>query len=77
LTFTESWATNNVLGAKLELQDKVVQGLKLEMNASLFPEKGTKSAKAGLEYKQEHLFTKSSLDLFKGPTIVSDAVLGY
>ncbi|KAI8898478.1 eukaryotic porin/Tom40 [Globomyces pollinis-pini] len=76
LVFTETWTTNNVLGAQLELTDSIAPGLKLDLNASLLPEKGTKNAKAGLEYKQEHVFTRSSLDLFKGPTLYGDVVIG-
>ncbi|KAI8927953.1 eukaryotic porin/Tom40 [Entophlyctis helioformis] len=76
LTFTETWTTTNVLGAELELEDSLAKGLKLNLIGSLLPEKGTKNAKAGLEYKQDYVFTRSSLDLFKGPTILADAVVG-
>ncbi|KAJ3273646.1 Mitochondrial porin [Terramyces sp. JEL0728] len=76
LTFTETWTTSNVLGAQLELVDSIAPGVKLDLNASLLPEKGTKNAKAGVEYKQEYVFTRSSLDLFKGPTLFGDAVVG-
>lgn len=37
----------------------------------------TKNARAGVEYKQDYLFTRSSVDLFKGPTLHGDAVVGY
>jgi hypothetical protein len=43
----------------------------------LIPSVGKKNAKAGFEYKQANLFTRSSVDLFKGPTINTDAVVGY
>lgn len=35
-----------------------------------------KNAKTGFEYKQEYLFAKGSVDLFKGPAISADAVVG-
>ncbi|KAJ3002372.1 Mitochondrial porin [Thoreauomyces humboldtii] len=76
VTFTESWTTSNVLGAQLELDNTLARGLKLDFNASLLPAKGTKNAKAGVEYKQDYLFTRSSIDLFKGPTLHTDAVVG-
>lgn len=76
LSFTETWTTSNVLGAQLELENSIAQGLKLDLSGSLLPEKGTKNAKAGAEYKQEFIFTRSSLDLFKGPTLFADAVVG-
>ena len=77
LTFTETWTTSNVLSAQLELENSIAQGLKIDLNGSLLPEKGTKNAKAGVEYKQDYVFTRSSLDLFKGPTLFADAVIGY
>jgi hypothetical protein len=40
LTFTETWTTANVLGAQLELENNLVQGLKLDLNGNLAPEKG-------------------------------------
>ena len=30
----------------------------------------------GLEYKQDYVNTRTSLDLFKGPTLAGDVVLG-
>ncbi|KNC96417.1 uncharacterized protein SPPG_08315 [Spizellomyces punctatus DAOM BR117] len=76
VTFTESWTTSNILGAQLELDNTIAKGLKLDFQASLLPAKGTKNAKAGVEYKQDYLFTRSSVDLFKGPTLHGDAVVG-
>lgn len=76
VTFTESWTTSNILGAQLELQDTIAKGLKLDINASLLPAKGTKNARAGVEYKQDYIFTRAGVDLFKGPTLQGDAVVG-
>lgn len=76
LCFTETWTSSNQLGAQLELENTIASGLKLDLIGSLLPEKGTKNAKAALEYKQDYLFTRSSLDLFKGPTLFADAVVG-
>lgn len=76
LTFTESWSTSNVIGAQLELQDSLLKGLKLDLVGTLLPEKGTKNAKVGFEFKQGHVYTRSSLDLFKGPTVFADATVG-
>ncbi|KAJ3090073.1 Mitochondrial porin [Quaeritorhiza haematococci] len=76
LTVTESWTTSNVLGATVELQDTIAKGLKLELNGSLLPAKGQKNAKAGFDFKQEYIYTRGNLDLFKGPTLHGDAVVG-
>ncbi|KAI9202719.1 eukaryotic porin/Tom40 [Polychytrium aggregatum] len=75
-TFTESWTTANVLGVQLELQDNIAKGLKLDVNASILPAIGSKSVKAGAEYKQEYIFTRANIDLFRGPTIAGDVVVG-
>ncbi len=32
--------------------------------------------KAGVEFKNDLVFTRSSLDFFKGPTVSADAVVG-
>jgi len=76
LTVTESWTTGNVLSASVELQDTITSGLKLSLDAALLPAIGQRNAKVGYEYKQDYIYTRASLDLFKGPTLFSDAVVG-
>ncbi|KAI8822040.1 eukaryotic porin/Tom40 [Fimicolochytrium jonesii] len=75
ITFTESWTSSNILGTQLELDNTLARGLKVDIAASLLPAKGTKNLKAGVEYKQDHLFTRTSVDLFRGPTLHGDAVV--
>jgi hypothetical protein len=36
-----------------------------------------RNAKATAEYKQDHIYARSSVDLFRGPTIQSDLVVGF
>ncbi|KAI8845523.1 eukaryotic porin/Tom40 [Chytridium lagenaria] len=76
LTVTENWTTTNILGAQVEIQDTIAKGLKLDLQASILPASGQKNAKAGFEFKQANIFTRTSLDLFKGPTLHGDAVIG-
>ncbi|KAJ3209157.1 Mitochondrial porin [Dinochytrium kinnereticum] len=76
LTITESWTTSNVLGAQVEIQDTIAKGVKLDLQASILPASDQKNAKAGFEFKQANIFTRTSLDLFKGPTLHGDAVIG-
>ncbi|KAJ3402648.1 Mitochondrial porin [Chytridiales sp. JEL 0842] len=76
LTITENWNAANVLGAQIELEDTIAKGLKLDLTASILPASGKKNAKASAEFKQNHLFARSGLDLFNGPTITTDAVVG-
>ncbi|KAJ3224014.1 Mitochondrial porin [Clydaea vesicula] len=76
LILTESWNTANVLGTTIEVADTLAKGLKLTLNGQLHPAVGKKSAKAGFEFKQANIFTRAYVDLFKGPTIATDAVVG-
>lgn len=76
LTYTQVLNNSKVIGGTLELQDSLAKGLKLELNGSLLPTAGQKTAKAGVEYKQANIFTRAGLDLFKGPTVSADAVVG-
>ncbi|KAI8820833.1 eukaryotic porin/Tom40 [Fimicolochytrium jonesii] len=75
VTFTESWTSSNILGTQLELDNTLARGLKVDVAASLLPAKGTKNLKAGVEYKQDHLFTRAFVDLFRGPALHADAVV--
>jgi len=78
LTITEHWKESNVLGAQIELQDSIAKGLKLDFTGSILPASGKKNAKAGFEFKQANVHTRSSVDLFAkdGPTLHSDGVFG-
>lgn len=39
--------------------------------------KSKKTAKASIDYKQQYFFSRAGLDLFKGPTINADTVVGH
>ncbi|KAI9597337.1 eukaryotic porin/Tom40 [Syncephalis fuscata] len=77
LTVTNTWNTKNVLSAQVELENKVAKGLKLDINASLLPAVGQKTAKVGINYKQPGVFTRGTVDLFKGPSFTGDIVFGH
>jgi len=76
LVFTESWTTSNVLKSQLELENYLANGLKLDINTALMPEKGSKSALLNVVYKQSGVHTRAVLDVFKGPTFTADTVFG-
>jgi len=76
LTVTQTWTTSNILRSQIELENQIAKGLKLDLNTSLFPEKGTKSAIINAAYKQSGFHSRATLDLFKGPTFTADTVLG-
>jgi voltage-dependent anion channel protein 2 len=76
LTVTDSWSSANVLGLEVEVADQLVKGSKLILNGSLLPAAGQRNAKVGLEYKQDYIFSNVSVDVFKGPVVSADAVVG-
>ncbi|EAU86031.2 voltage-dependent ion-selective channel [Coprinopsis cinerea okayama7 len=76
LTVTQAWTTSNVLRNQVELENQLAKGLKLDLTTSLAPEKGAKTAVLGGVFKQSGLHTRAVLDLFKGPTFTTDAVVG-
>ncbi|PWO01360.1 putative mitochondrial porin [Tilletiopsis washingtonensis] len=76
LTLTQSWLTSNVLRNHVELENQIATGLKLELISTLIPEKQSKNAMFAASYKMPGLHTRSHIDLFKGPTVTADAVVG-
>ncbi|TIB72014.1 voltage-dependent ion-selective channel [Wallemia mellicola] len=74
--FTQGWTTSNVLKSQLELENNIAKGLKLDIQSSLLPNGGGKSALAAAIYKQPGLHGRAFLDLFKGPTFTLDSVVG-
>jgi len=75
-TFTKTWTTANVLRTQIELENHIAKGLKLDLNASLAPEKGDKTTILTSIYKQSGFHSRAALDVFKGPTFTADAVVG-
>jgi hypothetical protein len=65
LVFTQTWTTSNVLKSQVELENYIAKGLKLDLNASLIPDKGSKSTLFNVIYKQSGVHTRGSLDVFK------------
>jgi len=81
LTFTQSWTTLNALKTLIELDGQVAKGVKLDLSTSITPQDkdGKATAKSTIlsgVWKQPGVHTRASLDLFKGPTLTLDAVLG-
>ncbi|GAB5593700.1 Mitochondrial porin [Umbelopsis nana] len=65
ISFTEAWTTSNHLNGKVELENNLAKGLKLEVLTSLLPSVGQKTAKVNAIYKQPNVHTVASLDVFK------------
>jgi voltage-dependent anion channel protein 2 len=76
VALTQAWSTANVLKNTVELENHIAKGLKLELITTLVPDKGAKNALLTSTYKQPGLHTRQHLDLFKGPAVTADVVLG-
>jgi len=78
LTFTEKWNTDNQLSTKIDLQDKIIKGLKLTLDTSFSPQTGAKKGALKTEYKHDLLTMNTETDLtLDGPTINGAAVIGH
>jgi len=74
---TQGWTTANALNTKIELDNQIARGVKLELGTTFLPSIASKNAKIGLHYRQQAFHTRAFLDLFKGPTFNADAVVAY
>jgi voltage-dependent anion channel protein 2 len=77
ITLTQGWTTANALNTKIELDNQIARGVKLELGTTFLPSIASKNAKIGLHYRQQAFHTRAFLDLFKGPTFTADAVVAY
>ncbi|KAI9031523.1 eukaryotic porin/Tom40 [Phycomyces nitens] len=74
LAFTEAWTTSNHLNGKIELENNLAKGLKLELLTSLLPSVNEKAAKINATYKQPNVHTVATLDVFKTHFSVNSVV---
>ncbi|KAI8146526.1 eukaryotic porin/Tom40 [Fennellomyces sp. T-0311] len=74
VTFTEAWTTSNHLNGKIELENNLAKGLKLELLTSLLPSVNEKGAKINATYKQPNVHTVATLDVFKTNFSVNSVV---
>jgi len=76
LNLTQTWTTTNILKSSVELENQIAKGLKFELHGTLAPEKNTHSAILNAAYKQSGIHSRVFLDVFKGPTVTADSVIG-
>ncbi|KAI9319039.1 eukaryotic porin/Tom40 [Dichotomocladium elegans] len=74
ITFTEAWTTSNHLNGKIELENNLAKGLKLELLTSLLPSLNEKGAKINATYKQPNVHTVATFDVFKTHFSVNSVV---
>ncbi|EEH08771.1 outer mitochondrial membrane porin protein [Histoplasma capsulatum var. duboisii H88] len=77
LTLTQTWNTANALDTKLELDNKIMTGLKAEVLTQYLPNSQSKGVKLNLYFKQPSFHARAFFDLLKGPSASFDAVLGH
>ncbi|OAA45664.1 outer mitochondrial membrane protein porin [Metarhizium rileyi] len=77
LTLTQTWNTANALDTKLEVNDTLAKGLKLEGLFNFLPATAAKGAKFNLFFKQPGFHGRAFFDLLKGPVANVDAVVGH
>lgn len=87
LTFTQGWNNANTLLTNIELDNQIVNGLKVDLNASLHPQNAhshdaEKAAKEAIKnatltstYKMPGLHTRAALNIFKVRAFLSSVLL--
>lgn len=76
VTFTEKWNTDNVLNSELSVEDQLVKGLKLSLDANFAPQTGKKGGKIKTAYKHDYVHANLDLDI-STLTVYGAAVVGY
>lgn len=76
MTGTLTWSTFNQLDAKIEADNNLAKGLKVEGVSSFMPNSQDVGAKLNVYFKQPAFHFRVLSDLLKGPTLNADVVLG-
>ena len=71
------WTTANILQTKVELDNKIANGLKAEAVTDFTPKSQTFGAKLNLYFKQPNFNARAFFDVLKGPVANVDCVLGH
>lgn len=77
LSLTQMWTTANILQTKVELDNKIANGLKAEAVTDFTPKSQTFGAKLNLYFKQPNFNARAFFDVLKGPVANVDCVLGH
>jgi len=65
LTVTQAWTTSNTLRNNIELDNQIADGVKLSLDSSLAPGKGTKNALITAIAKHPGFHSRALLDVFR------------
>jgi len=78
LTITSKWNTDNIINTSVDVQDKVLSGLKLSLDTSFSPDSGSKNGKLKAEMKTSAAMLCLDTDLsLGGPLVNTSAVVGH
>lgn len=77
LTLTQAWDTANLLDTKIEIQDQIAKGLKVDVNSRFVPDSAKgKSASVALAYKYPNLHCRAFVDVLKR-SFTGDVTVGH
>ncbi|KAG1377204.1 hypothetical protein G6F61_006933 [Rhizopus arrhizus] len=65
IVLTQAWTTSNILNGKIELENNLAKGLKLELLTSYLPITHGKTIKINTIHKQPNVHSTASVDLSK------------
>jgi len=78
VTLTEKWTTDNQLATTVEMQDKILSGLKVSFNSTFSPDTGVKTGQIKADYKHDVASVSADCDLnLSGPLVNATAVIGH
>lgn len=77
LTLTEKWNTDNSINTVVDVQDKLMPGLKATLDGNFKPSSGAMAGKLKTEYKHEKFVVNSDLNLTSAPVINLSTSVGH
>jgi len=78
LTVKEKWNTDNTLSAEVSVEDQLVKGSKLALNATFAPQSGKRTGTLKSTLKAEHFHANADVDIdYAGAIFHAAAVLGH
>jgi len=77
VTFTEKWNTDNTLNCSVDVQDKLMPGMKVTVDGNMKPDTGAMAGKLKTEYKHDSLVVNADMNLTASPVLNCSTSLGY
>jgi len=79
VSFTEKWNTDNVISSTIGVENKLVEGLKIDLDTTFAPVTGKKSAKVKTAFTNDYLHATADVGFvdLTGATLHGSAVCAY